>query len=289
MRTQLRRRAAAVLTALVAASGLAVASPGGTAQASTNGTADGAAHPATGLLVLYSEGFRVRCSGTLVTPTVVLSAAHCFDDAAGEVAVTFDSVIAEEPPLPIPPAADTAAGYTDAELAAAGLRSGTHVSHPQYSGFTDLNNWNDVAVVLLDEPVTDIAPAPLAPIGSLDTIVKSQLSSTVFRAVGYGSEVRKPLVGPQKATPMTYPLLRRTVDMPGQKLTPQVLQTNGTSNSDELGETCVGDSGGPVYFGGAIAAVTSYSNGSGEKCRSVQGFQRVDISVARTWLAWFGV
>ena len=31
------------------------------------------------------------------------------------------------------------------------------------------------------------------------------------------------------------------------------------------------------------------SNGSGDKCRSVQGFQRVDISVARTWLAWFGV
>ena len=287
MRSLLRRRAAVVLTALVAASAAVAGAP--SAGASTNGTADGAEHPATGLLVLYSEGLRVRCSGTLVTPTVVLSAAHCFDDAVGEVAVTFDSVVAEAPPLPIPAAADPATGYTDAELDTAGLRSGTSVSHPQYSRFTDLSAWNDVAVVLLDEPVTAIAPARLAPLGTLDTIVKSQLSSTVFRAVGYGAEVRKPLVGPQKATPMTFPLLRRHVDMPGQKLTPQVLQTNGTSNSDELGETCVGDSGGPVYLDGAVTAVTSYSNGSGDKCRSVQGFQRVDIAAARSWLAWFGV
>jgi secreted trypsin-like serine protease len=284
----LRRRTAAALTALIAAScaSTALVAP---AHASTNGTADGEAHPATGLLLLYSEGQRVRCSGTLVAPTVVLSAAHCFEGRVGEVGVTFESVIAEEPPVPIPPAADPAAGYQDDELAAAELHSGTSYSHPDYSGFTDLDNWNDVAVVVLDEPVADIASAPLAPLGSLDSIAKNQLSSTIFRAVGYGAEVRKPPEGPQKAEPMTYPLLRRYVDMRGQKLTPQVLQTNSPSNKGDLGETCVGDSGGPVYFDGTIAAVTSYSNGSGEKCRSVQGFQRVDIPVVRTWLATFGL
>ncbi|SDR71501.1 Trypsin [Nocardioides scoriae] len=289
MRSSVSLRRLAVLLLALLALGTAGGGTTGPAAASTNGTADGTAHPATGLLVLYADGFRVRCSGALVSPTVVLSAAHCFDDAVGRVAVSFDSVIAEEPPLPVPAAADPAAGYTDAELRAAGLRSGTAVSHPQYSHFTDLDTWNDVAVVVLDQPVTTITPARLAPLGSLDTIAKSQLSATVFRAVGYGAEVRKPLVGPQKATPMTYPLLRRYVDMPGQKLTPQVLQTNGTSTNDEFGETCVGDSGGPVYFGSTIAAVTSYSNGSGEKCRSVQGFQRVDVRATRDWLATFGL
>lgn len=44
--------------------------------------------------------------------------------------------------------------------------------------------------------------------------------------------MRQATIGPQKPTPMSYPILRRYVDMPGQKLTPQILQTNGNEHDN---------------------------------------------------------
>jgi hypothetical protein len=58
-----------------------------------NGTADGEAHPNVGGLVSptqYSDGTWLYCSGTLISPTVFLTAAHCGEDGE-RVGVTFDS------------------------------------------------------------------------------------------------------------------------------------------------------------------------------------------------------
>ena len=81
--------------------------------------------------------------------------------------MTFQSYIAETGPSPFPQAANPAAGYTAAELAAAGLLSGTAYTHPQYSDFTDLDTWNDVGVIVLDSSapigVTSSAPARRLP------------------------------------------------------------------------------------------------------------------------------
>jgi hypothetical protein len=275
-----------VLALLTGLTGIGLA--GAPATASTGGTPDGDRHPAVGLIMFYDATGRYRCSATLVSPTVVLTAAHCTLGTVGRTLVTFDSVIAEEPPAPFPVAADESAGYTEEELAAAGYASGTAHTHPDYSDFTDMDNWNDVGVIVLDEPVTDIAPMPIADQGRLDRIAKSQLRKTLFRAVGYGTEVRKPESGPQKPTPMSYPLIRRYVDMPGQKLTPQLLQTNGNEQDPfGTGGTCFGDSGGPVLLDGEIVAVTSY--GYTANCRYLGGYQRVEIPVVGSWLAGFGL
>lgn len=284
----MRTRFAAGLAGIVAIAslGLGIAP----AQATTGGEPDGDLHPDVGLLLYYAEDGRYRCSATLVAPTIVVTAAHCTEGTLGSTLVTFDSVIAEQPPTPFPVAADASVGYTPEEIAAAGYYSGTAHTHPAYSGFTDLDNWNDVGVIVLDEPVASFGDgyAEIADLGTLDAIRKSDLSKTLFTAVGYGTEVRKPDTGPQKPQPMTYPLLRRYVDMPGQKLTPQVLQTNGNPNDTRgTGGTCFGDSGGPVYLDGEIVAVTSY--GYTDNCRYLGGYQRLDIPVVADWLATFGL
>ncbi|MFC5729566.1 MULTISPECIES: S1 family peptidase [Nocardioides] len=277
----MRARVIAVAAAILLSLGLVAP-----ASASTGGTPDGELHPNVGLIAFYDSTGRYRCSAALVSPTVLLTAAHCTDGTLGKTAVTFDSVVAEEPPSPLPVAADPSAGYTSAELAAAGYHSGTAVTHPEYSNFTDMDNWYDVGVVVLDEPVTDIAPASLAEVGTADAI--KQPRSTIFTAVGYGTEVRKAESGPQKPTPMSYPIIRRYVDMPGQKITPQIIQTNGNENDPfGSGGTCFGDSGGPLILDGEIVGVTSY--GYTSNCRYIDGYQRVDIEGVAEWLEQFGL
>ena len=260
-------------------------------------------YSSVGLLMFYEDGGRYRCTATLVAPTVLLTAAHCTAGTSGKSLVNFDWNIAEAPPSNIPAAADPAAGYSDpdgdgviVDAVSRTWYTGTAYAHPGYSDFTDLKNWNDVGVVILDTPVTAVPTEQIAPLGTLDSIKKSKLSHTLFRVVGYGTEVRKyeptaqdPNQG-KRPTPLSYPLVRRYADAPGQKLTPQILQVNGNINDTRgTGGSCFGDSGGPTFYPGEGAAgevvVTVTSYGYTENCRYLDGLQRVDIPVVQDWLA----
>jgi hypothetical protein len=277
MRARLLILAAAILVGL----GLIAPAP---ATASTGGTADGETHPNVAMIAFYDAEGRFRCSATLISPTVLVTAAHCTSGTLGRTLVTFDSVIAEAPPSPLPVAADVTAGYTADELAAAGYLSGTAYTHPQYSDFTDLDNWNDVGVIVLDEEVEGITPAPVADLHAADAI--KQPRKTLFTAVGYGTEVRSNVDGPQNPIPQSYPLIRRYVEMPGQKITPQIIQTNGNEKDPfGTGGTCFGDSGGSLWLNDKVVAVTSY--GYTSNCRYIDGYQRIDIPVVADWLAGF--
>jgi hypothetical protein len=255
------------------------------ATAITGGEPDGNRHPNVGLLVFYDarDGLQYSCSATLVSPTVLVTAAHCTEGTVGVALVTFESVISQEPPSPVPDAEDPGIGYTPEELEADGYLWGTLIAHPEYSGFTDLSNWNDVGLVLLGEAVTGIAPATLAPMNYLDQFNQPVLNRTIFEIVGYGMEVRKPETGPQRPQPMTYPEIRRYTTAPGQKLTQQILQLQGNPNDTRGGGgICFGDSGGPVFLNGYLVAVSSYVYTL--NCRYLSGYQRVDIPVVQNWL-----
>src|SRR3954467_12563051 len=108
------------------------------APAITNGAPDGNAHPEVGALLAqqaFSDGTWAECTGTLIAPTVFLTAAHC-DEGVSRVAVTFDS------------AYDAQKGTT---------YRGTWRADPLYDQAQ--SDPHDMAVVVLDKAVRGIAPA----------------------------------------------------------------------------------------------------------------------------------
>ena len=76
-RKELLMRRGVVLPAIALLAALVLATPAG---AITYGTPDGDGHPEVGALLApqaYADGTWAACSGTLISPTVFLTAAHC--------------------------------------------------------------------------------------------------------------------------------------------------------------------------------------------------------------------
>jgi hypothetical protein len=86
--------------AVVIATVAALLSGATAALAITNGQPDGDNHPYVGLMVALDEdGVPLwRCSGSLLSPTVFLTAGHCTEEPAARVEVWFD-----EGPVPTDP------------------------------------------------------------------------------------------------------------------------------------------------------------------------------------------
>ena len=282
---------------LATASLIAGVVPAGSITGGTEDTSN--QYSNVGMVVFYQPDGRFRCSGTLIAPQVFLTAAHCTFQDIGKVVVTFDPLIsrtADESEVDIPRAADdagpddavSAVGFTSTDITAPKYQGeqnwtlGSVFTHPDYSDFTDIKNWNDTGVVILDEAV-DLPTAPLAPENYLNDFTQPVLNTTVFLSIGYGTEVRQAESGPQTPTPMRQPIVRRFTTEIGQKLTTQIIQTNGNEKDPRAGGgTCFGDSGGPLMLNGVVVGDTSY--GFTNNCRYLGGYQRVDIPIVRNWI-----
>jgi V8-like Glu-specific endopeptidase len=239
--------AAFVLAALLTAS---------PASAITNGSPDGNRHPNVAGLVndtVFSDGLWIYCSGTLISPTVVLNAAHCNDDGA-RTRVTFDPA------------------YVDGDR----VYSGTFHSDPLYPGPT--SDFHDIAVIVLDAPVTSITPAKLPKAGSLSNLSKDQK----FTSVGYGAyEVTNGPGGHQYLYDDTRGVATGTLNSINKTLL-RISMNPSTGN----GGTCYGDSGGPNFLGttNTIAAITITGD---SVCRSTNVDYRLDTESARAFLAQY--
>lgn len=271
-----------ITTALLIALGVLVAAST-PATAITGGELDGNRHPNVAMIVFYQPDGRFRCSATLVSPTVLVTAAHCTDGVRGKTIVTFDTVA----PAVTPRAADDTGtgmsntGYTSAP---AGWLTGTPHAHPLWDGELQLNDLHDVGVVVLDQPYTAATPAALPPLGYLETLTRGNggLSKYLFEVVGYGVFFDKPTSGPQKPTSVA-DRTRRFTDAVGQNATSQVLKLAENENDSRGGGgSCFGDSGGPAFQGGYLVADTSF--GASQFCRSFGGFYRLDTTDARSFL-----
>jgi hypothetical protein len=272
------RRVAVAVAVVVTALAVAV----GPAGAITGGELDGTQHPNVAMIAFYQPDGRFRCSATLVSPTVLVTAAHCTQGVRGKTVVTFAPVAPE-----LPRAADDQGdgqSKTGYEAPVAGWLTGTPHADPLFDGKLQLNDLHDVGVVVLDAPYTAAAPAALPPLGYLDSLSRGNggLNRSTFTLVGYGVFFDKPADGPQKPVEVR-DLTRRFTEAVGQNATSQVLKlAENAKDSRAGGGSCFGDSGGPAFQGGYLVADTSF--GASQFCRSFGGYYRLDTAAARSFL-----
>src|SRR3954470_16781832 len=251
MRRILSSTAVAVLTAAFAAA------PAG---AITYGSPDGAGHPEVGALLAqqaYPDGTWAECTGTLIAPTVFLTAAHC-DEGVSRVHVTFDSSY-------VYPKGATFAGSWHAD--------------PTYN--PSQSNPHDIAVVVLDKALK-IGPARLPSAGSLGSVSSSQQ----FTSAGYGAQAVNN--GPGGKT-YTYTDVRFFSVGTLNSITSSWLRISQNASTGN-GGTCYGDSGGPNFLGAAssetnIIAATPITGDPA--CRSTNVDYRLDTASARAFLTGY--
>ena len=141
-------------------------------------------HTNVGVVRFTTESGRFRCSGTLISPTVVLTAGHCTGDTAESPAT--DVYVSFNTDLPLDPLAP---GITATESAARAANYITGTAHPDpgWDGKLSLSKQHDQGVVVLDLPAASewsgITPAPLLPIGTLDCN-QGALKKETFTLVG---------------------------------------------------------------------------------------------------------
>jgi len=242
-----------------------------TVQAVKYGELDGENHPYVGLMVaLDGTGEPLwRCSGTLISPTVYLTAGHCVEPPALSATLFFD--------------ADVESGIPDNGYPYEGDVSGKTVLYPEY----DPNRFfvNDLGVVLLDGPVDMEQYGQLPTPGLLNEIVDAvKKPKTKFTAVGYGLQYINPVfVEAERIRYYSEPKLIQ-IDVPGYTGPFSIL----LSNNHSTGGTCFGDSGGPNflnidgYASNIVAGVTSF--GKNGNCAGTGGVFRLDHEPELEWL-----
>jgi hypothetical protein len=245
---------------------LLVASP---AQAMIGGQIDGSTHSYVGAVDTTLAGAPVPASGVLVSPTVLVTAAHVtrFFDRVGQTRarVTFDPAVS----------------------GASTWYWGTVHSDPLYVGSEPKNETDDLGVIVFDSPIPGVTPAALPTANFLEAIGPRALGWQGFVAVGYG--VSAFLGGPNGAgVPYPVPDLSSAGTRKAETLE-FVSFTSAWLRMEPLdGHACFGDSGGPALLGGSnVAVAITIAEANLELCSGDALSMRLDTPRHRAFLGQY--
>ena len=185
------------------------------------------------------------CTGTLVAPTVVVTASHCLvnqDPGTDRVESVYEPQRVEVVAGALKPAdADAAQRYKVKSLS-------VNATYPK-PGAKDpdgLGEQNDVAVLVLETKVTSLGTTPILPMGKVDDVLKAGTSIII---TGYGITAAGGADGGELYIAET----------PFQRHNGTEYVAGGQGKPD----SCQGDSGGPGYVrsGGKLYLVGASARG----------------------------
>lgn len=227
----------------------------------TNGELDGEDHPWVVLLLMEVGGQPAfRCSGTLISATVLLTAGHCTNNFPGEpysgMRIFYES--------------DVDNGNNNYPFAGPNsVEAVSFAAHPLYE--TGPFFLHDVGVVILKKPGVKLDQYGTLPgLNSLDALSPS--AAVTFTSVGYGlQEINPVFIQADRVRMVANPHLIQ-INVPGFTGDFSLL----LSNNHATGGTCFGDSGGANFLGDSnvVAGVTSF--GLNGNCAGTGGIFRMD-------------
>jgi hypothetical protein len=227
-------------------------------------------------------GLGVYCSGTLVHPSVFLTAGHCAEglvddgltDADGfpigdpDVWVSFDKDPSDFNPPPTQTRCDTCLDIKQV------------VNSPLYD-WGPMSDPHDIAAIILNEPFTDAAAMEIAALGGLEDLRNPGVSRNGanrerFTVVGYGGSF-------VDAPPFDIEYLdhRQFAESAFQGLLDAWLRVSQNQARGDEG-TCFGDSGGPILRGDTVVGVTSWGD---SVCAAMGFYYRIDTAESLAFIA----
>lgn len=238
-----------------------------------NGTPTGSAYPSVGALILdwweplgVVNGDDQWCTGTLISSTVFVTAAHCVVGSDTPSGTQFYVSFAPD-------------------LLAKGIKiikATGYAFDPRYGH--DQANLHDLAVIFLPASATKGMTAMQLPTaGELDKLAAhGALSKTLFVNVGYGTSASR--TGPPR---FPWDGKRNTSKSEFMGLQPTWLGLLMNTSATGEGGDCYGDSGGPKFLDGNPNKIYATVTTGDYPCRATTWDWRLDTPEARAFLAQY--
>jgi hypothetical protein len=245
-------------------------------------------HDFVGLLVFYTtpdpdtgDPFSHRCSGSLISPTLIVTAGHCVEGVDNGRVYFQQSVAPNYDP-------DAFGGWGGDPTTGYPYENGVTFSRTWlfgeiFPGYPHEKDTQDLGLVELDAPYDTPSGhyAALPAAHAIDDYLAStkRKASLLFRTSGYGLSDQDPV-------PVSF---RERLSAVGRSvegnsgLTAFNLKTTANAAQGK-GGSCNGDSGGPVFFEGTnvIAAVVSF--GFNPQCKGLDLSYRLDRAPLLSWI-----